>query len=126
MPIFASSSPILLSTDNQRASAGFLFVVNIVSLWLHDDGRANNATTGSGGIPQGLIVAVEFKRVDATGTGIAVAPPVAGVALTSPAICLVLSREIIMWTAGRVRRGGASMAGGTRGWHIQDKDKDGE
>ena len=96
MPIFASSPPILLSTDNQRAGGGILFVVNIVLLWLHDDGRANKATMGGGGTPHGLIVAVEFGRVDATGTGIAVAPPVAGVVLTCPAICLVLSREIIM------------------------------
>ena len=48
-------------------------------LRLHDDERVNNATTGGGGAPHGAITAVEFGRVDVTGTGIALALRVAGV-----------------------------------------------
>ena len=62
----------LLSTDDQRASAGVL-------LWLDDDEQANNATTGGGGAPHGAIAAVEFTRVDVTGAGVALALRVAGV-----------------------------------------------
>ena len=79
--------------ENQRASAGFLLVVNVGLLSLHGDGRAGNATVGGGGTRHGAIDAVEFARVDVTGTRITVAPRVAGVVLTCPASCLVLSRE---------------------------------
>ena len=68
-------------------------MVNVGLLWLHDDERADNATMGGGGTPHKAIAAVEFAWVDVTGTGITVAPRAAGVVLTYPASCLVLSRE---------------------------------
>ena len=48
--------------------------------------------------------------MDVTGTEIALAVRVTGVVrvLGVSAICLVLSREVRMWIAGRVRREGGS------------------
>ena len=54
-------------------------MASIVLLWLRYDEQANNATTGGGGGPHGAIAAVEFGRVDVTGTKIALALRVSGV-----------------------------------------------
>ena len=70
----------------------------------------------------GAIAAVEFARVDVTGTALTLRAAGAIRVLDVPGDLLVPSREIMMWIVRRVRRegGGDGFAEGTRGWHILD------